>query len=344
MNNTIKLGLGLLTLILLIISCSEQKATVTTERAVAVETEILKITSEDVTRVFTGSVVGEKQADIFAKVSEVVKEVHVSEGATVHSGQVLISLDKTGPSSAYRSANSLYKNAEKNHKKMEYLYGEGAVSEAQFDAATTEYEVSRAAFEAAASLVEIESPIDGTVTALNVAVGDYLSQGQTIATIASTERLRVKLRVNAREIGTFTEGVPVSVLAEDGLSALDGHVSAVARSANPKTRAFQVEVLFDNTDDRFRPGMFVRVSIVMTHLNNVVTIPRSAVLILDKQESVYVISGNTALHRKITLGEDLGGRVVVTSGLKAGDTLVTLGHTYLDDGFKVKMTSGGTEH
>ncbi|MFH1686788.1 MAG: efflux RND transporter periplasmic adaptor subunit [bacterium] len=345
MSNARKLPLSLAALMMLIgaASCSEQQATVTTERLVAVETEVLKQTTEDVSRVFTGTVEGEQQADIFAKVSEVVEKIHVQEGAKVRTGQLLISLDKTGPSSTYRSAYSLFKNAEKNFKTMEYLFAEGAVSELQFDGARTEYEVYRAAFEAAASLVEIVSPIDGSVTALNVAAGDYLSQGQTLVTIATTDRLRVKFGVNAREIGLFREGAEVSVLAEDGSSPVAGRVAAVARSADPQTRAFQVEVLFDNTGDHFRPGMFVRVEIVVTHLVNVITVPRSAVLVLDDRESVFVVSDSVASRRQITLGEDLGGRVVVTSGLTAGDTLVTLGQTYLDDGFKVKLTNRETK-
>jgi len=53
---------------------------------------------------------------------------------------------------------------------------------------------------------------------------------------------------------------------------------------------------------------------------------------------VFVVSNSVAQEREVTTGADLGGRIVVTSGLDVGDTLVTLGQDYLQDGVEVNIT------
>jgi membrane fusion protein (multidrug efflux system) len=323
-------------------SCSKQEETEPEQRPVSVETMVLQPSAERVLRTYTASLEGEQQADIYAKIAEAVEQVRVREGQTVKTGQVLISLDKTGPSSMYRTAESVLRNAEKNHRKMDFLYKEGAVAESRFDAATTEYEVAKADFDAAARLVEVESPIGGTVTSLDVTAGDYLYTGQKLATVASTDRLRARFGVNARDVGYFEEDAAVTITADEIGRELSGRVVSVAGSADPVTRAFQIEVLLDNGERLYRPGMFVRVSAVVAELDSVLVVPRSAVLTLEGKQTAFVVSNGTAYKRLVELDRDLSGSVVVASGLSPGDTLVTLGQNYLDDGFPVRITATET--
>ena len=118
-----------------------------------------------------------------------------------------------------------------------------------------------------------------------------------------------------------------------------GEIISVASSADPQTRTFQIEVMFDNAEGRFKPGMFVRVNLVLDKLEGVLLIPRRAVLILDDKPTVFVISDNRVRQKILSLGSEVDGRVVVTEGLTENDTLVTMGQDYLEDGNKVKITT-----
>lgn len=320
-------------------SCGDDDDVVEKERpAVAVKVAVINLSDEEIVKTYTGTVEGEKQAVIYAKIAEAIEAVHVREGERVKADQVLISLDKSGPSSRYQEALSLYRNAEKNYKKMEYLFGEGAVSESQFDAAKTQYEVTKAGYEAAAQLVEIQSPIDGMVTSLKVSKGDFLGPGQELATVATVDRLRVKFGVNATDVGLVTPGTMVTVFSGDATQTVEGTVLSIARSADPVTRTFQVEIVFDNSEEKFQPGVFVRIDVPLEQLTGVVVVPRQAVIVRRGGEVVFVVSNGIAQEREVTTGADLGGRIVVTSGLNAGDTLVTLGQDYLQEGVKVNIT------
>ncbi|MCP4684399.1 MAG: efflux RND transporter periplasmic adaptor subunit [bacterium] len=321
-------------------ACGEQAQEETIgERVIAVNAVVVERSDQTVTRIYTGTLEGKQQTVVYSRLAEAVDEVLVAEGQQVKADQVVLTLDRYGASSQYTQAQSVFLNAEKNFNKMAFLYKEGAVSETEHDAARTEYEVNKAAFEAVAKMVEVPSPIAGVVTSMEVSPGDLVYVGQELATVATTDRLRVKFGVNSDEIESFTAGSEVNVLSDAVDGKLAGQVVAIAGSADPVTRSFEVEALFDNSSGLFRPGMFVRVEFVRERLESVVSIPRKAVLTLDGKETIFVVKEGRADKREVTLGADLSGEVVVTSGLSAGDTLVVLGQDYLDDGINVNVTS-----
>jgi len=327
---------------LIIASCSQndsEEVTQVEEKSLAVRAFLVERSSENMVKTFTGSLEGEKQAFIYAKLAESVEKVHVAEGQKVKADMVLISLDKYGPSSNYTETRSVFLNSEKNYNKMEYLYQEGAISESEFDDARTEYEVNRAAFEAVSRLVDIRTPIAGTVTSINVSEGDFVNIGTELATVATTEKLRVKFGVNSSDVKYFKSGASVIISSDVYDYEIEGRVVSVAGSADPQTRAFQIEVLLDNIEGLYKPGMFVRISVVVEKLENVILIPRKAVLVLDEKPIIFAVVNNRAASRSVTLGPEVDGQIVIYNGLNENDTLVTLGQDYLEDGELVKITA-----
>ena len=333
--------LVILTLVGLFLSCggTDETQQGPQEHILAVKALLVQKTSQDIVKTFTGSLEGEKQTDIYAKLAESVEKIHVRENQQVPANQVLISLDRLGSSSRYNESRTLYLNSEKYYEKKEYLFKEGAISEVEFDAAKTEYEVNKANFEAVSKLVDIRTPIAGVVTAIDVSEGDFVNIGQKLATVASTGRLRVKFGVNSDEVKDFEIGLDVTITSTVFNYRASGEVVSVASSADPRTRTFQIEVMLDNVENRFKPGMFVRVSLVLDKLEDVLLIPRRAILILDDKPTVFVINEDRVSQRLLNLGPEVNGRVVVTEGLVENDTLVTLGQDYLEDGSKVKITT-----
>jgi len=333
----------ILSMMTLFLSCSSDdtndNAEIKTEREIPIKVMVAKSSTEELVRTYTGTLEGKKQAVIYSKIAEAVNNVHVREGNQVKADQVIVSLDNYGATSSYQQNLALYKNAEKNYNKMAYLYEEGAVSESAYDAAKTDYEVSKAAWEAADKLVNIQTPIAGTITSLLISKGDYLTAGQKIATIATIDTLRVKFGVNEKDIKHVDEGNNVNLVVNSLNLSAPGIISSVAKSADPFNRSYQVEALLINSDKIFSPGMFVRIEIIMDVLENVIKVPRQTVLNLDGKDLIYTVKNNKAKLNEVKLGEDIDGHVIISSGLTPGDTLVTLGQDYLEDDIKVKITS-----
>ncbi len=317
----------------------EQESAQKVEKVVSVKGMLVTAASKKLKKSFTGTLEGEKQAVINARIAEAVEKVLVNEGSRVKAGDVLVRLDRTGPTSNYNQTYSVYQNAEKNYKKMEHLFSQGAVSEMQYDGAKTEYEVARANFNAARKLVDIRTPVTGTVTSVDVSPGDYLSPGQKVATVAAIDTLRMKFGVSGSDIGFFNEGDAVEVIVESA-SRLTGNGQVITRagSADPETRTFQVEIEIDNLSNNFKPGMFARAEIIVERFENIIIAPRDAVVNRDNIDYVFIVSGNKVTAREVKLGVEFDGSIQIISGLNQGDTLVTVGQDYLEDGSKVNLT------
>ncbi len=344
-----KLGYGLLILLLVSIwiGCSSSEETETNnetkakaeEKAIPVRgTQVYPVSMEQ-SKTFTGTLEGEKQAVIMAKIPEAVERIDVAEGGEVKENDIIIRLDKSGPTSSYLQTKSYFLNAEKNFKKMKYLFEEGAVSETQFDGVKTDYEIALANYEAARQLVELRTPIAGTVTSIGPSVGDYVVAGQAVATVATIETLRMKLGVNSTDIGYFNIGDTVRIVVEsvNGFEAV-GKVAMVASSADPVTRTFQAAIEIDNSTHVFKPGMFARAEVVVESFNNILVVPQSAVLTRNNKEYLFVINDSRAFAKEVILGAKFNGSTEIKSGLNIGDTIVTLGQDYLSDNCLIKLT------
>ena len=324
---------------LLLTACSQQEqVSDTTERVVAVKAMIVQPSDRQLTRTYTGSLEGEQQAVLYARLPEAVREIFAPTGRHVKADEVILTLDKYGPSSSYTQAFSVYENARKSYDKMKFLFGQGAISESQHDGAKTEFEVAEAQFESVRRMLEIHTPIAGIVTSVDVSPGDLVQVGQPLATVATTDRLRVKFSANSDEVSLVNVGDDVIVHNGADGSNVTGKVVKVASSADPATRAFAVEAVISNTDGRFNPGTFVHVDYILQELTGVLAVPREAVLTLDNQPTVFTSVAGKAEQRRVGLGPEISGYVVVISGLKAGDTLITLGQDYLENGLSLNVT------
>ena len=336
-----KLGyLGILLLLAGLTGCSGKKTEQAgpIEREISVKGKVVVVSAKELTKSFTGSLEGEQQAVITSKISEAVQKVTVRQGDFIKANDVLIMLDRSGPTSNYIQASSVFQNAEKNFNKMKYLFEQGAVSETQFDGAKTEYEVAKANFDAASQLVDIKTPISGMVTSIDVFTGDYLHPGQQLATVAAINHLRLKLGVSSSDIGSFKIGNEVSVRVESASDlTATGRVLKVARSADPETRSFQVEIEVDNAQHALLPGMFAKAEITVGKFARIIVVPRSAVVEREGKSFVFVVNGSRAAKKEIVMGIDFNGSSAIESGLKEGDTIITVGQNYLDEGFRIKL-------
>ena len=302
---------------------------------IPVKTAAAEIGRIEVEREFGGGLVGIKQADLYVRLSEAVTALPHKIGDKVKSGDVVVFLDKSGASSSYFQAKSTFENAEKTFNKMKYLFEEKAISETQFDQAESAYEVSRANFAAAREMVEITSPISGTLVELNVLVGDIPPAGKVAARVARTDTLRMSFGVPAGLAEKFSVGMTGELhlaMADSNYTCI---VTRVASAADPQTRTFTVEVSVPNLDQRLQPGAFAKAKFVIENSEAALRVPQSSLLSQEGVYSLFVVKNDTAYARTVTLGLKNETTIEILSGLEAGDEVVYLGQGFLSNGYPV---------
>ena len=308
---------------------------------ISVEAQTVELKELTISKTFSGSLQGEEQANIIAKIPETITKIKVKVGDYVKTGSVLFELNKGGASSQFYQAQAAYLNAEKNYQRMQNLLKEGAVSQQAFDGVQTQYEVAKANFDAARSTVEITSPLSGVVTAINVNLGDIANPQMPMATVANIGRMKAVFNVGESDVPSFFVGQQTKIYSEMNPDLVqNGKITQLSKSANIQSRTFEIQSIFSNTQDRwFKPGMFCRVAVDLKSKKDALTIPLSAVVKSGNSDAVYIINDSKSYLKTITLGLSDGKNVEVTSGLKSGDKIVTLGMNNLKDGTIVVVTT-----
>lgn len=294
-----------------------------------------------VSKTYSGSLEGEEQANIVAKISERVTGINVHVGQVIEARQVALTLDKSGVSSQYYQAEANFKNSEKTLERMKSLYNEGAVSLQTLDGAQTAFDVARANFDAARGTVELATPISGIVTAVNVSVGDLAAPGAVLVTIARVRNMKVIFSINETDVTNTAIGQPVEVYSEARPDIKrQGKIIQLSKSADVGSRSFEVKALFPNTPDSwFKPGMFCKAGLQLSPRQNALVIPAAAIQSDGVVDRVYLLRGGQSFRKAVELGISDGQHTEVLHGLAPGDTVATVGSNNLKDSSYIKVVS-----
>lgn len=313
--------------------------------AVPVDIAVAGTGALSVERTYSASLEGQEQANIVPKISERVAKVHVQVGATVPAERLIVSLDKSGASSQFYQAEAAFRNAEKSLERMKSLYAEGAVSLQTLDGVQTQYDVAKANYVAARGVVELTTPIGGVVTAVNVNIGDLTAPGVPLATVARIDRMKAIFNLNESDVASLAIGQKVAITSEARPDlTVQGTITQISRSADVRSRSFEVKAMFANTADRwFRPGMFARIRTRIASGAGVLIVPNVAIQTDGVTSTVFVVNNGRAYKRVIETGMTDGERTVVLKGLSPGDTVATSGNSNVrDSSFVIVSQQTGT--
>jgi membrane fusion protein, multidrug efflux system len=293
-----------------------------------------------VARSYAASLEGEEQAHIVPRIAERIGSVHVRVGASVPAGQLIITLDKAGASSQFYQAEAAFRNAEKSLARMKSLYAEGAVSLQTLDGTQTAYDVAHANYVAARSVVELTTPIAGVVTAVNATIGDLATPGTALATVAKIARMKAIFSLNESDVVAIAIGQKVTITSEARPDLrVQGSIVQISRSADVRSRSFEVKAFFTNTPDRwFRPGMFAAVKLQVSSNAPVLMVPNTAIQTDGVTSRIFVVRGGRAYQHAVQVGMSDGERTAILSGVSPADTVATVGINNVRDSSFVSIT------
>jgi len=302
----------------------------------AVKVEYREMT---LSKYYSGSLEGEEQAYVVAKITERIVGIKVRVGDYVDKGKLLVELDKVGATSQYYQAEAGYLNSKKDLERMQALYSEGAISQQMFDGTQTAFNIAKANYEAAKSLVELTAPISGVVAEIIGEVGDLAMPGMRIITIAKINRLKAIFNVGEQDIMSLLVSQPIEVFSELKPDlVMKGKVIQISKSADVESRTFEIKGLITNSNDKwFKPGMFCRVRITLKNQKASLTVPSIAIITNGNDRGVFIINNGKAYFRKVTVGITENDYVEILSGLKENENVVTVGMNNLKDGIPVNL-------
>ncbi|MDO8681751.1 MAG: efflux RND transporter periplasmic adaptor subunit [Acidobacteriota bacterium] len=175
----------------------------------------------------------------------------------------------------------------------------------------------------------VTSPVDGFVGKRYVDPGAMVSQSQPVASVVEISRLKLIVNVVEKDLRLVDTGDTgdVEVDAYPG-ETFRGRIARVAPVLDPATRTASMEIEIQNSDNRLKPGMYARVSLVVEERKATLVAPKSAVIDFESKRGVWMPNDEKrARFVPVELGIEDAERVEIKSGLKEGDRIVTTGAT-----------------
>lgn len=272
-----------------------------------------------------------------------IAEILFQEGKPVRKGATLVRFDASVQRAELQQAEANLNLNKSKHERAIDLQKKGFISSQAKDEAESNFRVAQASHDLASAKLtklEIKAPFSGTVGLRSVSVGDYIRDGQDIANLEALDPLKVDFRVPEIFLKQVAAGQSLQVnLDAFPNQAFEGKVLAINPLLDANGRSIVIRAVVKNADARLRPGMFARVRLLTSDVQEAMTIPEQALLPQGEEFYVFRVADGRALRVKVDIGQRREGYVEVLRGIAKDDVIVTAGQLKIRDGAPVRVAA-----
>ena len=295
-----------------------------------------------------GSITAVQGVTVTPDIPGTVREIAFESGAVVAKGDLLVRLDTSSEEAQLRAIEAQVDLARINLDRAQNLRKDNMVSQSEVDNAEATVKQNQASADnirATIAKKTIRAPFAGRLGIRQANLGQYLDTGKPIVSLQSLSPVYADFSLTQQELARLNTGMKVRVATDAYLDKpFEGRLSAINPDLDQATRSVRLQATFENADQLLRPGMFVRVEVLLPEEQNALVIPATSVLSAPYGDSVYVIEekagegGKPALSVRqqfIRTGRARGDSVTVESGLKPGERIASSGVFKLRNGMAV---------
>ncbi|RLC51941.1 MAG: efflux RND transporter periplasmic adaptor subunit [Candidatus Cloacimonadota bacterium] len=248
---------------------------------------------------------------------------------------------------AVLAAEASYETAQLSLQSAENLFKTKSISQAEFAGAKSAEKNALAGLNAAKAGLEkakkafdnsrFIAPVSGYITNLPIKTGETISPGQIVCNIVNSQKLLIKTGVGEEDITKLKNGQK-AIIKIKGKQVATGKIRGLGISPLPNSSLYPVEIELENPQGKLFPGTVVEVQILSKKYKNVLFTSLNNILQEYDNYFVFTIDDkNVAVKKKVSLGQKVEENVIIESGLKFGDKLVTEGAESLENGSKVEI-------
>lgn len=354
-------GTGLSPMVLVLVAavvamlagCSDDKPVAEAIRPV----KAITISAGNITNVseFPGEIQARVESQLGFRIAGKIIERRVNAGTVVRQGQVLMRLDTQDLEIGQRQAESALRSARSNrdlaqaevHRYKE-LRDKNFVNQATLDAKETAYQQAQSAYEQAQASLrntanqtgysELRADIDGVVTRVTAEVGQVVSAGTPVVSVAQSGDMDIVVGVPENMVDELRRAKDVRIrLWASPDKVMQGKVREVSPVADPATRTYTVKVALPRDATEARLGMTAYAAFVMPSNDAAVRLPLSALHQNKGQNAVWVVESGAVRLVNVDVSGHSGNEILVSGGISEGQVVVTAGANVLVAGQKVHV-------
>jgi RND family efflux transporter MFP subunit len=305
------------------------------------------------------------ESPVYARTSGYIREWYVDIGQRVKAGQLLALIDAPEVDQQLLHARAMLSQSQANlslasvtAKRYQELIKDNAVAQQQVDQNNQNLVAQQANVKAAAADVanlqqqqiyeKVVAPFDGIVTERRADTGDLINAGNSgpgaeLFRVSKISTMRVFIPVPEEYSQRILDGMHVGVeLTELPGQRFEGQVTRSTRSINVMSRTLLVEVDVPNPNNTLMPGAYAKVHIGLPVPAHPLLVPAGAILFQSAGPQIAVVNAEHQVElRKVSIGNDYGNTVEITSGITADDNIVANPPDYIVNGMPVAIQGSG---
>ena len=306
-----------------------------------------------------GTVTPMSTVDLHPQTTSTIKQVHISEGQFVKTGELMFSLDARSQQAGIEKAQAqvardqaTLADVERQYKRSQELLSKNFISQGAVDTLKSQADSARAllgvdvaalrSVQVDASYTVIRAPMAGLVGSINVYPGSLVQMTTSLTTITQLDPINVAFTLPESALGSLLAAqkagavAVTSTLAEAGKDVA-GVLSFIDNTVDPVAGVIRVKARFDNKDTRLWPGQYVNTSLTVQTLKGALVIPQNAIISNTSGIFVYTMEADqTVKVRNITRLYGFGLNAAV-AGLNGDEKIVVEGKQNLRPGARVRV-------
>ena len=311
-----------------------------------VETIVLNLQPGKLRWQAIGTVKAAQDIIVASEVSGTVENIAVENGQVVKQGDILLNIRHQDILANLQRDQAILAQKELYHQRLQKLIKKNAISQEAVSQSLSDYQQAQATVKADQAQLDkyvIKAPFAGTIGIWQADIGQLVQPGDALVSLTALIPSYVDFMLPAKALDTVKVGDSIEFTTSSYPNrSWQGKIVALDPQLDNSTRSVKLRALMENADRKLVPRLYGQVTVVKS-IAPQLSIPQEAVTYDPEGASVYILTKNTVNPRHIKLGEHQGENVIIESGLKPGDEIVTAGMMKLFPGMQVIVNKRMTQ-
>lgn len=289
----------------------------------------------------SGTLEANESVTLRSEVAGLVTSINFKEGSTVNKGALLVKINDRDIQAQLQDALTKQQLAVTTENRSKLLLEKGAISQEEYDTSLASLQSLKAQSQlirAQLAKTAIYAPFSGRIGLRSISAGEYLTPATVIANLASINPLKISFSVPERYIGQIKTGADVDFTTDGINKTFTGKIFAIEPGIDVQTRSLQIKALVPNPDNELLPGSFAKIKLSINMSKDALLIPNEAIIPVLEGKTVFISKNGKAQQVDVEAGTRTAENIVITSGLKIGDTVLTTGAMALKPDAPVKVS------
>ncbi|MBE8724597.1 efflux RND transporter periplasmic adaptor subunit [Flavobacterium hungaricum] len=301
---------------------------------------IVKTSTFDNNLSLSGSIEANEQVEIHSEVSGIVEGIFFTEGTNVSKGQVLFKVNDIELKAQLRQTVTREGLTAENERRAKLLLQKEAISQEEYDIARADHASAQAQSQlirAQIAKTAVKAPFSGKIGLRSISPGTYITPTVLVAKLVNTSKLKITFSIPEKYAAQVQNGSTIDFTVSGSQKVYNAKIYAIEPEVAVETRTLQIRAIADNVDGKLFPGTFADVKLPLNIIKDAIVVPTEAIIPVQSGKKVYIANMGKAKEVMVEATTRTDASILVLSGLKAGDTLITSGVMTLKNDAPIKV-------